>query len=655
MKFISKTAVLILAIAVLNACGGASSKSSNSTTSTPASTSQPGALEFAAASLSVSQSAGEVAVTVMRTGGTGGAVSVGYATAAGSANPGTNYSSAKGTLTWTSGDATSRTISIAVSGSPSFSGNKAFTVILTSPSGGATLGAVATATVTIAGSQTVVAAVPASIEIAASTYSVTQGAGSVSVSVDRSGGSSGAVSVAYATANGTAAAGTNYTSTTGTLSWAAGDTSAKSILVPVASSPSFTGSKTFTVTLSAPTGGANLGSVSTATVNITGGTTAVTTPSNLSVRVQGNHLIDAQGNPLQLRGVNLSGLEFVAVQGWSAQDPWGGQTPNWSAIKAWKANVVRIPLNEDSWLGIDCIDTKSGAARSADPGKNYQATVSKAVDDATAQGFYVILDLHWVAPGKYCAMMQLPMADADNSLNFWTSVANTYKSHANVMFELFNEPFITGDPHFTAEGNSTIGWEYLELGLGGASFTGFNDTDTAGGWDDVKFNWQGASYQAMINAVRATGATNVVIAGSLDWSQDLSGWLVNHANDPLHQLAASWHAYPTFGAAFGSAAETQPNHSPQVWTEAQGILDGGFPILVTEIGENCAAGTTSSPEVKNVTTWADARVVSVLGWTWDVWSSPGATQCEAVLILDSKGTPTPGFGQYFHDWMVNHQ
>ncbi len=373
------------------------------------------------------------------------------------------------------------------------------------------------------------------------------------------------------------------------------------------------------------------------------------------MRVQGNHFIDAEGNPLQLRGVNASGLEFTAVQGWDPSDPFGGQTPNWSAITAWKANVVRLPLNEASWLGRQCADAQTGALESADPGKNYVATVTNVVNAATAAGLYVILDLHIAAPGKYCPRIQTAMGDADNSVAFWTSVAQAFKSHPNVVFELFNEPFVTQDSHFSAGSNETIGWEYLELGLGGASFSGFNEGDAAGGTVSVSYNWQGANMQQLLNAVRATGATNVVLAGGLYYAAALDGWLVNHPVDKLNQLAASWHAYPAYGTVFGTPAAAQPNFAPQIFTEAQGILNDSIPVIITEIGDNCAAGTPNSPEVTNVTTWADANGVSVLGWGWNTWTTAGATYCEDVLILNSTGTPTPGYGVVFHNWLVNHK
>jgi hypothetical protein len=266
------------------------------------------------------------------------------------------------------------------------------------------------------------------------------------------------------------------------------------------------------------------------------GTSAPVT--GLGVSVQGNKLVDAHGNTLQLRGVNFSGFESVAVQGWDPSDPsgaQGGQTggPRWSAIAGWDANVVRIPLNEDSWLGLTCTDT-GNSTRSADPGNNYQASVETQVQEANAAGIYVILDLHWAAPGSMCPMLQTQMPETDHSLTFWTSIANAFKDNPAVMFELYNEPYFdfgfNGDP-----------WAAL---LNGGSFTSYPATGNSGVWQQINTSWNSVGMQQMLNAVRATGATNVVLTAGVSYNDDLSGWLTHMPSDPLNQLAASWHPYP---------------------------------------------------------------------------------------------------------------
>lgn len=94
--------------------------------------------------------------------------------------------------------------------------------------------------------------------------------------VNRTGGTSGALSVNYATSDASAIAGVDYARTTGTLSWADGDSATKSITVPLTVSPGFSGSRTFAVTLSS-SALVNIGTATT-TVSITGGLLA---PSSL--------------------------------------------------------------------------------------------------------------------------------------------------------------------------------------------------------------------------------------------------------------------------------------------------------------------------------------------------------------------------------------
>jgi len=281
-------------------------------------------------SYSVSQGAGSVTVTVDRLNGSSGAISVAYATANGSAVAGTDYTAASGTLSWASGDATAKSFSVAVSNATPFSGTKSFTVTLSKPSGGTAITNPASATVSIAGDA--VTATPGSLQLSAASDSVAQSGGSVTITVNRTGGSSGAVSVAYATANGTAIAGTDYTAASGTLSWASGNAASKTFTVTVSNATPFSGSKAFSVTLSDPTGGATLSTPSTATVTISGSSSA---PSGSTLWVYYNGVFNwggdwsfaASANYKDTAGVPIEGPYDVEITG----QQYGGWQPYVSA------------------------------------------------------------------------------------------------------------------------------------------------------------------------------------------------------------------------------------------------------------------------------------------------------------------------------------
>jgi hypothetical protein len=95
-----------------------------------------------------------------------------------------------------------------------------------------------------------------------------ESSGPINVRVQRSLGRAGEVTVQYATAAGSATEGADYTAATGTLSWPSGDLADKAIAIPVSDDTSVEGAETFTVTLSALTGGATLDGSSTLTVTI---------------------------------------------------------------------------------------------------------------------------------------------------------------------------------------------------------------------------------------------------------------------------------------------------------------------------------------------------------------------------------------------------
>ena len=100
--------------------------------------------------------------------------------------------------------------------------------------------------------------------------------------------------MSYATANGTALAGIDYSATTGTLTWPDGDNSNKTISIPLLNNPVITANKSFAVALSAPAFGA-LGAIVAHTLTL-----AEPVAAPLTLDVDGNGSYDALTDGLLL-------------------------------------------------------------------------------------------------------------------------------------------------------------------------------------------------------------------------------------------------------------------------------------------------------------------------------------------------------------------
>jgi endoglucanase len=327
----------------------------------------------------------------------------------------------------------------------------------------------------------------------------------------------------------------------------------------------------------------------------------------LKVAVSGNHLVDAGGNVLTLRGADVSATEYVCAQGWS-NDPYGGaplaDVSTYQAMRTWHINVIRVPLNEDCWLDINGVRV-GGAA--------YRTAIANEVSAAHQAGMYVILDLHWSAPGSQPALSQNPFPDEDHSPAFWSSVARAFKDDPGVIFDLFNEPF----DYWGTNPDHWAGW------LNGDTQTRYT---TGGSPSTVTANWRSAGMQELIDAVRATGAGQPVLVNGLDWGNDDSGWLSHAPSDPAGQLIVGAHIYPGQGCSTVSC-----------WNAVYPSLQSRYPVLIGETGDNSAAPV--SPFLSTFLDYADANHWSYLAWTWDVW--PNSSN---VLIGGWDGTPTTGEG-----------
>jgi choice-of-anchor B domain-containing protein len=106
--------------------------------------------------------------------------------------------------------------------------------------------------------------------------SAAESSGNARVHLRRVVGNAGAVSIQYATGDGSAVAGTDYLASAGTLDWPAGDMTDKVIDVPLVNDVAAENAEAFSITLSSPTGGAQVDGTSTLTVTITDNDRAVT-------------------------------------------------------------------------------------------------------------------------------------------------------------------------------------------------------------------------------------------------------------------------------------------------------------------------------------------------------------------------------------------
>ncbi|MBV8526706.1 MAG: cellulase family glycosylhydrolase, partial [Candidatus Dormibacteraeota bacterium] len=208
-----------------------------------------------------------------------------------------------------------------------------------------------------------------------------------------------------------------------------------------------------------------------------------------------------------------------------------------------------------------------------------------------AAGLTVILDLHWSDEGDLTSTSvgQKCMPDR-NSVDFWKSVAAHYASDPRVMFELYNEPHDTP-------------WSVWR---NGGTFT-CNDGVT----------YNAAGMQQLTDAVRSSGARNVVVIGGLQYAYDLSG-------------------VPSVGAITGGnvAYATHPYEwvadTPARWDAAFGFLTHSVPVIATEFG---SSGCTPDSYASSILNYFRTHGVSYTVWAWYA----GGCQFPAV-ISDAAGT-----------------
>lgn len=312
--------------------------------------------------------------------------------------------------------------------------------------------------------------------------------------------------------------------------------------------------------------------------------------------VVGNELRDKAGRAVWLQGVNVASMEWTLK----------GEHVLSSvvvAIEKWNANVIRLPIKDQYWLGKGEGQTDGGEA--------YRALVDEVVKYASNRGAYVVLDLH-----NY-------RAPRPEHIDFWTDAATRYKNHPAVLFDLLNEPH-------------GISWEvwrnggYVQERKAGADEDNFlSDEDKI----QAKLGFRSPGMQRMLEVVRETGARNIVVAGGLDYAYDLSGIVNGFALEEKggNGVMYASHIYPWKRNWQGKALDAAALH----------------PILIGEVGaDNRKQPWENETNFVPPETWLPDMLgliqkhrLNWTGWCFHVSAGP-------AMLADWRYTPTSYWGDY---------
>ncbi|MEO6115856.1 MAG: cell wall-binding repeat-containing protein [Pseudolysinimonas sp.] len=331
--------------------------------------------------------------------------------------------------------------------------------------------------------------------------------------------------------------------------------------------------------------------------------------------VSGTSIVNSRtGTALTVHAVNWPSFEYACQQGWGNSAD-GTTAAAANAMASWGINAVRIPLNQDCWLGVD------GAPRSPVTVAGYKSALSAWVSTLNAAGLVVILDLHWTAPSGSAADGQRAMPDAQ-STTFWTSVATFFKDSKSVMFETFNEPY--------SRGSRTVSWScWLN---GGCQVPVANDQSPIG-----TTTYTAVGQAALVAAIRATGATQPILLDGLNYANDITGWLANKPNDS--QLIASWHNYVGQGCS-----------DTTCWNAQILPVAASVPVIATEFGETDGG----SSFLTGFMNWADAHGIGYAPWAWWVTDASDGTEANLYSLISnlSSFTPRAPEGTAYHDHLA---
>jgi aryl-phospho-beta-D-glucosidase BglC (GH1 family) len=441
------------------------------------------------------------------------------------------------------------------------------------------------------------------------------------------------VTVAYATSNGTAVAGTDYVATSGTLTFAAGQTT-QTITVTVLGNTTPGPDKTFTVTLSAPSGATLARAQATGTIHNANVVVPSISVASLQVNegapgttaagffhTAGNQILDANNQPVRIAGVNWFGFETTT---YVADGLWARSYKDMmNQMVQLGFNTMRVPYSEDIFNPASVPNSINYSLNPDLQGLSSLQILDKIVAYAGQVGLRIILDEHSAMAGDYAneQYWYIPGSTVYTQqawINDWVALAQRYAGNPTVIgADLHNEP---RDPDTWGDGNPATDWRLAAQQAGNAILA-------------ANPNWL-----IFVEGIQTYNGQSAWWGGNLMGAGQYPVVL----NSPNH-VVYSAHDYPAsvFAQTWFSASN-YPNNLPAVWDQFWGYLyrQNIAPVWLGEFGS--LLQTTSDQQ------WASALVSYMDGgvtggtlpaghlgisWTWWSWN-PNSSDTGGILQND---------------------
>jgi endoglucanase len=220
-------------------------------------------------------------------------------------------------------------------------------------------------------------------------------------------------------------------------------------------------------------------------------------------------------------------------------------SPKYGRTHGWYATFVRFNCDAPGgWNNQD------GLVNASQFNGWIQNFVVPYANHLRSRGLYLVLCANGPINSANNGTHNAGQVEQQRLITFWQTVANApgVKSVDNVMFELQNEP-VQIETSFGANNWGSGSGPYFQ------AFRNYT--------------------QPIINAIRNTGADNVIWVSSLGWQGEPHGW----AQYPFtgSNIGVACHFYPAYGGVYNSATAMQ-----NLWNSNYKPASDRWPLMITE-------------------------------------------------------------------------